>query len=128
MYSQADRTDRHSIGTTFAGVTERHIVAKRGGRCCNDFFIWILRFFFSCCVLGKSVILSKKGNFIKLWKREFKLILLTPKGILCLKEKIQLPKWVLPNSKYFREFIKCVSTYPCAKEILIKTVDNYSWN
>lgn len=128
MYSQADRSDRHSIGTTFAEVTEWHLVTKLGGRWCNDLFILVLRFFFSCCILGKSVILHKRRNFIKLWKREFKLILLTPKKILCLKEKIQLPRLVPPNSKYFREFIECVNTYTCAKEILIKTVDDYSWN
>lgn len=69
MYSQADRSDRHSIGTTFAEVTEWHLVKKLGGRWCNDLFILVLRFFFSCCILGKSVILHKRRNFIKLEER-----------------------------------------------------------
>lgn len=45
MYSQADRSDRHSIGTTFAEVTEQHLVTKLGGMISlfesSDFFFLV---------------------------------------------------------------------------------------
>lgn len=66
VLSQADSSDKHSITTTFAEVTEWQLVRKTRREMPHDFFI-------SQSTLDKLVILHKKSmKFYKTLKEEIK--------------------------------------------------------